>query len=130
MLRSRVVPLVVTMVTLAAGLAVRADPSPPAADKVGDVLYAALVVVLLWLLRPDAGARTLAAVGLLWCWAVEFLQLTAVPDAVARRHPLSRLVLGSGFDPLDLLAYAAGIAAATLVVLLGRRAVRHRSPDA
>jgi len=30
--------------------------------------------------------------------------------------PLSRLVLGSGFDPLDFLAYAVGLAAAVAVM--------------
>lgn len=124
-LRSRALPLVVAVVVLAVGLGVRGAPSLPGADKAGDVVYAVLVVVLLWLLRPDVGARTFASVGLAWCWAVELLQLTAVPGAAARRLPLSRLVLGSGFDPLDLVAYAVGTAAAVLVVLLSRRARRY-----
>lgn len=123
-MRRRVVPLLVCGLVVAAGLAVRATPSLPAADKLGDVLYAALAVLGLRLLAPGARPRLLAALGLAWCWAVEVLQLTALPDAAAARFGPSRLVLGAGFDPLDLLAYAVGVGLAAGVVAACRAAAR------
>jgi hypothetical protein len=63
-----------------------------------------------------------AAVALAICFAVEASQLVHTPalDALRATTP-GRLVLGSGFDPRDLLAYAGGVLAAlALDVVLGR----------
>ncbi len=116
---SRTVPLVSAALVLVLGLAVHAS-SLPGADKLGDALYAALVVVGVWVLVPTAPLRVLAVAGLGWCWAVELLQLTPVPAAAAAAFPPARLVLGAGFDPLDLVAYAAGVGAAVLGVARSR----------
>jgi hypothetical protein len=64
--------------------------------------------------RWSLGVR--AALALAGSWLVEASQLLPTPglDAV-RGTMLGHLVLGSGFDPRDLLAYAAGVAAAVLV---------------
>lgn len=118
--RSRTVPLLAAAVVLVAGLVVHVV-ALPGADKLGDGLYAALVVVLVWLLRPTAPAWVLAVVGLAWCWSVELLQRTSVPAAVTDRFPPARLVLGSGFDPVDLLAYALAVAVAVAAVTTARR---------
>ena len=53
--------------------------------------------------------------------AVELLQLTDVPRAAADRVPLARLVLGSGFDGWDLVAYAVGVLLALGGVVVTRR---------
>ena len=48
---------------------------------------------------------------LLIAFAIEFLQLYQAPWMQAlRANKLAYLVLGNGFDPLDLLAYVVGIA--------------------
>lgn len=121
-LRDRGVPLLACVLILTAGLVVHASNALPLADKLGDALYAALVVALLWLVRPAAPWGALAAAALAWCWAVELLQLTSFPGAAARLWSPTRLVLGSGFDPLDLLAYAVGVGLAVAAVTAVRGA--------
>lgn len=120
-LAGRAVPLAASAVTLVLGLAVHAAPGLPGADKAGDALYAAFVLLLLWLVRPRTRPAVLVVVAGTWCLAVELLQLTSVPANAAARVPLTRLVLGSGFDPLDLVAYAVGLALAATVVVVAER---------
>jgi acetyl esterase/lipase len=65
-------------------------------------------------------ARSAVAFGI--CVAVELSQLVHTPaiDAV-RRTALGQLVLGSGFDARDLVAYAAGVSVAALLERIVRR---------
>lgn len=97
-----------------------------ARDVLGDALWA---VMMLWWVSAAAPGATLtarsgAALGI--CTAVELSQLIHTPalDAV-RQTTLGSLILGSGFDWRDLLAYGAGVAAATGVDRLGRGRRRH-----
>ncbi len=115
-MRARVVPTLACLVTLVAGLAVHAGPSNAFSDKAGDVLYAALATLGVWWLAPPAPRRLLGAVAFAWCLCVELLQLTGIPRAAADVLPASRLVLGTGFDALDLPAYAVGVVLALAVV--------------
>jgi hypothetical protein len=73
---------------------------------------------------PRAPLRARAAVALGLCFAVEVSQLYHAPavDAV-RATRAGHLVLGSGFDPRDLVAYTAGVIVA---VLLERTVLRRR----
>lgn len=116
----RVVPALACVVTLVAGLVV-AGSDLAVADKLGDLLYAALVTLGVWFLVPRAPLAVLAGVAGAWCLAVELLQLTDVPRAAADRVPLARLVLGSGFDGWDLVAYAVGVLLALGGVVVTRR---------
>ena len=102
--------LVVPVVVL--GLGARFLGAGPAADLSGGVLYAVLIYVLLVFLRPRAAAWTNAAIALAFCVAVELLQITPIPAALGAAFPPARLVLGSTFVPLDLLAYLIGTALA------------------
>ena len=98
---------------------------PVARDVLGDALWAVMIVWWLGALAPGARPATRGGVALAICMAVELGQLLHTPalDA-ARRTTAGRLVLGTGFDPRDLVAYAAGVLAA---VLLERAALRRRS---
>lgn len=116
----RVVAALACVVTLVAGLVV-AGSDLAVADKLGDLLYAALVTLGVWFLVPRAPLAVLAGVAGAWCLAVELLQLTDVPRAAADRVPLARLVLGSGFDGWDLVAYAVGVLLALGGVVVTRR---------
>ena len=70
----------------------------------------------------------LVVVSLAIAFAVELLQLYQAPWMQAlRAHPLAYLVLGNGFDPLDLLAYVIGIAGAAVVDGVWWRTL-HRTP--
>ena len=96
--------------------------APAVRDVLGDALWAMMVVWLLGAVFPGSGLRVRAAAALAICFAVEFSQLYHAPalDAL-RRTVAGHLVLGSGFDPRDLAAYAGGILAA---VLIERRSMR------
>jgi hypothetical protein len=113
--------------TVVAGLAVhlaggRLDPA--ARDVIGDALWAAMMTWWISAAVPAApiAGRGLGAVAV--SFAVEFSQLLRTPflDAVRRTVP-GHLVLGSGFDPRDLAAYAVGVLVAALIdrALVGRR---------
>ncbi|MFB7471436.1 DUF2809 domain-containing protein [Kitasatospora sp. NPDC056184] len=100
--------------SVAAGLGVRAVAGGAAAKYAGDALYTVLLYTLVVLLAPRLRpwAAAVWAAGL--SWAVELFQLTGVPDDLARHSALARLVLGSTFNPPDLLWYLVGAALAAL----------------
>lgn len=109
------------------GLSTRVEGAPWPAFVLlhgGDALYATMFYF---------GARALpiplraaAALALGWCFAVETLQLVQVDWLVALRQTLpGRLVLGQGFEWVDLLRYAAGVALG-VGVDLGARALAAR----
>ena len=109
-----------------------------ARDVLGDALWAGMMAWLVGAAAPRArlGVRSAAALGI--CVAVELSQLlhTSAIDAV-RRTTLGHLLLGSGFDARDLLAYAVGVSAAALLeraarAIAGRpraSALRHCDSD-
>ena len=89
----------------------------------GDALWAGMIYWLVSAIAPAAGRPLRASVALAICWGVEASQAYHAPllDAL-RRTVAGHLVLGSGFDPRDLAAYAAGVLiAAALDVAAGRR---------
>ena len=69
-------------------------------------------------LVPATSVWVRSAAALLTCFAVEFSQLIHSPGLdVLRATTAGRLVLGSGFDPRDLVAYGLGVAAAAALEL-------------
>ncbi|SOD03731.1 Protein of unknown function [bacterium JGI 053] len=126
-LRARAAYLALALGTIAVGLAVHLGGEAlgrTTRDVVGDALWATMVAWWVGAVAPGAGLRTRAAIALGLCFAVEVSQLhhAAALDAL-RATRAGHLVLGSGFDPRDLAAYAAGVAAA---VLLERAVIRRR----
>lgn len=97
------------------GLVVASIGSGPLADPVGDALYAVLVYLVLAICAPGArrGALVLTAFGL--CALVELAQLTGAPAALVELWGPVRYLLGTTFNAVDLLAYAAGAAAGAAV---------------
>ena len=104
----------VAVALVAVGVAV-SRVEHPAADPVGDALYAAFVFALLVLIAPRARSGVLAAVTFGICAAVELAQLTGVPAAIVDTVPVARYALGTTFVAVDLLAYAVGAALAWVV---------------
>jgi hypothetical protein len=87
-----------------------------------DALYTVLVYLLVALAFPRARRIPVAAVAIGISVSIELLQLTGLPARLADGVPVSALVLGTGFQWLDLLAYLVGGAAAAAVDgLVGRR---------
>ncbi|MFF8742894.1 DUF2809 domain-containing protein [Streptomyces californicus] len=108
----RVRAAVAAVVTVAAGLVVRAGADGAVAKYAGSALYTVLLCALVVLCAPRARPLTAAATALALSWAVEFAQLTDVPARLSADSTAARLVLGSTFNAPDLFWYAVGAAAA------------------
>ena len=117
--RSRLVLSLLALVVIAIGLASRRGyvPFPVALGNYpGDALWAWVVLLCVAFVRPALSRGKLVAWSLVMAFTIEFLQLYQTPWMQAlRANKLAYLVLGNGFDPLDLLAYAAGVAVASAV---------------
>src|SRR4051794_33021092 len=98
---SRVAVAVAALVTIAAGLGIRASLDGPFAKYTGDALYTVLLYLVVLLAAPKARPAVVAPISLAVSWAIEFAQLTDLPQVL-------RPILGSIFNPPDLLWYAVG----------------------
>ncbi|MDX3235252.1 DUF2809 domain-containing protein [Streptomyces sp. ME03-5709C] len=103
------------LLTVGAGLGLRAVAAGSTAKYGGDALYTVLVLALVVLVAPRLAPLKAAAIALAFSWGVEFLQLSDVPAELSRHSTVARLVLGSTFNPPDLFWYAVGAAAGCLV---------------
>ena len=112
--RSRLGLALLSFVIIALGLASRRGyfPFPEALGNYpGDALWAWVVLLCVAWVRPAITRTKLIGWSLLIAFAIAFLQLYQAPWMQAlRANKLAYLVLGNGFDPLDLLAYVVGIA--------------------
>jgi hypothetical protein len=118
-LRARLWYLALAIGTIELGLFVHVRGtalSAVARDMLGDALWAVMILWCVSVVAPSARPMTRAAVALALCWAVEASQLYHAPTVDALRATTAgHLVLGSGFDPRDLAAYAAGVLTAALL---------------
>lgn len=119
--RRRLGAALAAVLTVAAGLAVRAGSDGPFAKIAGVVLYAVLVYELIVLLAPRLAVATVAGWALAICWAVEFAQLTGGPATLSAASPLLRLVFGTTFSVWDLPSYTLGVLVAVLTDRVSRR---------
>ena len=108
--------------TIAIGLTVHRDVTQLPSrlrDALGDALWAMMIVWWVGVAVPRAALRTRALAALAVCFIVELSQRFHTPmfDAIRRTMP-GHLVLGSGYDPRDFIAYAAGVLVAALLVRL------------
>jgi hypothetical protein len=122
--RRRVVAALAGVAILVLGLAVHTLlPASPVTDIAGDALYAVLIVAGLVVCAPRMRSVAVGAMALVWCVAVELLQLTGLPVRWAQEVPPVALVLGTGFDARDIAVYATAIVVAVAIDAL----VRHRT---
>lgn len=105
--------LAAALLTIAVGLLVHRGPLPlngALRDIIGDALWAVMMVCWVSALQPHAPRRVRLIASLVLCWLVELSQLLHTPALDAfRATTAGHLVLGSGFDPRDLLAYTVGV---------------------
>ena len=85
------------------------------ADLAGGILYAVLVYTLAVFVRPAGSRISNAGLALGFCVAIELLQISSLPATLGAAFPPIRLVLGSTFVPLDLLAYLLGVLVALCI---------------
>ncbi|POH58340.1 DUF2809 domain-containing protein [Arthrobacter glacialis] len=81
------------------------------ASLITDALFTVLVYLLLALILPTAKRHWLALSAFAISAFIEIAQLTGVPAQLAESFPPSRLVFGTTFSALDLVAYAVGAGA-------------------
>ncbi|WP_105036700.1 DUF2809 domain-containing protein [Cryobacterium aureum] len=118
-------------VIIATGLTVHFTINGPVGDFAADALYAALAYVVVSFIAPRVRPQVSAPVAYLVCVAIEAAQLSPMPAALADAFPPARLVLGTTFAPVDLLAYAVGVSAALICDrLIPRRRTRSIRPTA
>lgn len=99
-----------------AGLGVHALlPNSAFSDIAGDVLYSFVAYLTVVILAPRARPLATAAVALAWCVAVELFQLTGIPLQAGAAFSPAMLVLGTVFDPRDLVVAVVAVSAAALV---------------
>ncbi|WP_336208619.1 DUF2809 domain-containing protein [Nonomuraea sp. LPB2021202275-12-8] len=94
---------IAAVLTVAAGLGIRTLWDGPFAKYAGDALYTVLIYLLLVLVWPAIRPWAAALVSGGLSWAIEFAQLAEIPAVL-------RPLLGSTFNPPDLLWYAVGAA--------------------
>ena len=125
---SRLAYVAAAAVTIAVGLIVYLRGGflqPSARDIVGDTLWAAMMAWLVAVIAPGAKPLLRGSVAYAICVAVEVSQAfhSVSLDAI-RATTVGHLVLGSGFDPRDLAAYATGVVAAVLLEAAARKQSR------
>jgi hypothetical protein len=91
-----------------------------AGDFLSDALYAVMLFVALSFVFVRTSGWRIGVARYLVCVGIELFQLTGVPAALAEAVPLSRLVLGTTFTVVDLVAYFVGVLGAALVVTWSR----------
>jgi len=108
------------LVVIAAGLVTRRFPIGNRLwdHHAGEALYAAMVALIVILARPSFRPRTVAAIAMALCTALELFQATGIP---ARSPRLIRFVLGATFAWSDLLCYVLGVAAVAMCHTLTQR---------
>lgn len=109
------------MVTVGAGLGLRAVAAGDVAKYGGDALYTLLILTLVVLAAPRMAPAQAAGTALAVSWAVELIQLTGLPAELSARSTAARLVLGSTFNAPDLFWYAVGATAGWLVLRASAR---------
>ncbi|WP_295855580.1 DUF2809 domain-containing protein [uncultured Microbacterium sp.] len=123
--RRRLIALLALAVVVAAGLVVHlALPSSDAADIAGDALYTVAVYGGLVVVFPRLRPLVVALVAGGWSLGVELFQATGVPADLAERFRPIALVLGTGFDPRDLVVSACAAAVVGMTDAATGRALR------
>ncbi|MFE2143463.1 DUF2809 domain-containing protein [Streptomyces sp. NPDC059456] len=131
--RTRLAAVGAAVVTVGLGLGLRALATGSVAKYGGDALYTVLLLALVVSAAPRITPLRAAGSALAVSCLVEFLQLTQVPAELSRHSTVARLVLGSTFNPPDMLWYSIGAAAGWLVhtaLRSGRPRASSRTPKA
>ncbi|MCR2819902.1 DUF2809 domain-containing protein [Microbacterium sp. zg.Y1090] len=127
--RRRLIAALALVATVATGLAVhRWAADTAASDIAGDALYALAAYAGLVMIFPRPRPWLIAVAAGAWCTAVELLQLTGAPERLGAAFPPAMLLLGTVFDPRDLLVYLLTIAVAVLADTALAVGVRRRRP--
>lgn len=96
---------------IAVGLVIHFFVPGDFASLIADALYTVMVYLLLAVILPRAKRASLALAAFAISALIELAQLTGFPEQLSVSFPPSRLIFGSTFSALDLVAYAVGAVA-------------------
>ncbi|QYF72394.1 DUF2809 domain-containing protein [Cryobacterium sp. PAMC25264] len=108
-LRRRLTLAAAAVMILVTGLVVTYATVGFAGDLVGDALYAVLIFLIVSFIFVRMNSWRVAVIAILICTGIELFQLTGLPVEIAAVFPPARFVLGTAFDPVDLVAYIIGV---------------------
>lgn len=115
----RVRYLVLALGTIAIGVLIHFRGGflrPAVRDVLGDALWATMIVWWTGVAAPRLALRLRGLIAFAICVGVEFSQAFHTPSLDALRQTVpGQLILGSGYDPRDFLAYAAGVIVAVVL---------------
>ena len=117
----RVRAVIGAVTCLALGLGLQLLDRSLVIDLLGSVLYVIFAGLLVLLIRPSLTGPAVALIAVAFATVIELLQLTGIPAAIVDAVPLARLVFGSAFDPMDLVAYLVGAVLLVPIVAVIRR---------
>ncbi len=86
-----------------------------------DALYAVLMYTVVIFVLPRIRPIMAAGIAYALCVVIELAQVTDGPAALAAAFPPARLILGTTFAPVDLVAYAVGAAVALVGDMVMRK---------
>jgi hypothetical protein len=119
LVRRRITYLALALGTIVIGLVVHlrgAMLGRGLRDILGDALWASMIVWWVSVLVPRARPGVRYVTAYVICVLVEVSQAYQTPTLDAlRASAIGQLVLGSGFDPRDFVAYAIGVAVAAVI---------------
>lgn len=114
--RRRWIAAGILVAAIIAGLGVHAWlPDGAVSDIAGDGLYAFAAYLAVVVIAPRLSPLAVGGIAVAWCVAVELFQLTGLPLEWGAVFPPVMLLLGTVFDPRDLLVYALALVAACAV---------------
>ena len=112
----RLLAVLLLAATIAVGLCVHALlPDTPVTDIAGDALYAIAAYLAVVFIAPRLSPMTAGVIAAAWCIGVELFQLTGLPLVWGAQFAPVMLILGTVFDPRDLVVYVVTIIACTAI---------------
>ncbi|MEV4413858.1 DUF2809 domain-containing protein [Catellatospora sp. NPDC049609] len=91
-----------------AAFAIRATMDGPIEQYSGAALSAAIVYTIVIFIWPLMSPLLAGSAAIVYCWLIEFAQLTPIPAALSERSSFARLLLGAQFDTIDVAWYPVG----------------------
>jgi hypothetical protein len=124
-LKTRIIYIILALVTMCCGLLSRSDiiPLPHfVVTYAGDTLWSLMVFICLRIVLIKAKTWKIATITLFFSFVIEFFQLYDITWINEIRSTLfGRLVLGSGFLPSDLVCYTTGTLIGITIDLMVRK---------
>lgn len=112
-----------------AAFAIRAMMDGPIEQYSGAALSAAIVYTIVIFVRPLISPLRAGSAAVVYCWFIEFAQLTPIPGALSQHSWFVRQLLGAQFDLIDVAWYPVGVIPLIAAHWFLRARTRSHKPD-